>query len=44
MAIGIMDAFEQTTTSIRNWAENKLKSGLDDKVDKVNGKDLSSND
>ena len=43
MAIGIMDAFEQTTTSIRNWAENKLKSGLDKKVDKVQGKVLSDN-
>lgn len=44
MAISIMKAFEQTATSIYNWTNDKLKTGLEEKVDKVDGKDLSSND
>lgn len=44
MPISIMEAFQKTTEDICDWAKNKLAAGLDGKVDKIAGKDLSSND
>lgn len=43
MGIGIMEALENATVAIRDWTKNKLDTGLDKKVDKVQGKVLSDN-
>lgn len=39
-----MQALDKVTTDISTWTKDKLAAGLDKKVDKVNGKELSSND
>lgn len=38
-----MDALEETTAKIAAWTQDKLTKGLDNKVDKIQGKVLSDN-
>lgn len=42
--ISIEEALGSVTAKIADWTNKKIKAGLDEKVDKVQGKSLSTND